>query len=122
MKYVRMYADSEGKSHVEDVDLELTLGDWSPPTPPVCLSPFTSATQFGFLGAPPGWVGGWHPVPRRQMCFFLVGEVELEVSDGEVRRFPAGSAVLAEDTVGQGHQTHIVGREDFVMAVVLVPG
>ena len=122
MQYVRMYTDSEGESHFEDVNLEFALGDYSPPTPPVFVSPFTPATQVGFLSAPAGWVGGWHPVPRRQMCFCLVGEMELEVSDGEVRRCPAGSVVLAEDTVGRGHQTRIVGSQDFVMAVALLPG
>jgi hypothetical protein len=93
MKYVCVYADASGESHFEDVPVDFVLGDYSPPTPPIHISPFTAATQFGFLGAPAGWVGGWHPVPRRQTCFCLIGEMELEVSEGEVRRFPAGSVV-----------------------------
>jgi hypothetical protein len=117
-----LYADSAGESHFEDATVEFTLGDYSPPTPPVWMSPFAPAGQYGFLSAPAGWVGEWHPVPRRQMCFCLVGEMELEVSDGEARRFPAGAVALVEDTVGRGHRTRIVGSEDFVMAVVLLPG
>jgi hypothetical protein len=121
MKYVRLYADSNGESHFEDVTVDLTLGDYSPPTPPISISPFVAATQVGFLSAPPGWIGEWHPVPRRHMFFYLIGEMEVEVSDGEVRRFRAGSVVLCEDTGGRGHTTRIVGSEDVITAAVHVP-
>jgi hypothetical protein len=33
----------------------------------------------------------------------LDGSVEYETSDGEVRRVPAGTFVLVEDTHGKGH-------------------
>jgi hypothetical protein len=33
----------------------------------------------------------------------LTGEVEFETSDGDIRRLPPGSVVLAEDTTGKGH-------------------
>jgi len=82
MKYVRMYADSNGESHFDDVAVDFALEDYSPPTPPVNVSPFVTATRFGYVGAPARLVGAWHPVPRRQMCFYLVGEMEIEVSDG----------------------------------------
>ena len=72
MKYVRMYADSNGESHFDDVAVDFALEDHSPPTPPVNVSPFVTATRFGYVGAPARWVGAWHPVPRRQMCFYLV--------------------------------------------------
>jgi hypothetical protein len=35
--------------------------------------------------------------------------VEVEASDGEVRRFGPGEAVLVEDTGGKGHITRNVG-------------
>jgi hypothetical protein len=37
------------------------------------------------------------------LVLWLTGEVEFETSDGNVRRLPAGSVVLAEDTTGKGH-------------------
>jgi hypothetical protein len=121
MKYVRLYADANGESHFEEVNVEFALGDYSPPTPSILISSFVAALQFGFLGAPPGWVGEWHPVPRRQMGFIVAGEMELEASDGEVRRLPIGSVALIEDTAGRGHVTRIVGTEDCTMAVVHLP-
>jgi len=37
---------------------------------------------------------GFHTPPGRLLAIWLDGEVEFETSDGEVRRLPAGKAVL----------------------------
>ena len=53
MKYVRMYTDSNGDSHFENVTVDLKLGDYSPPTPPVYISNFTvdhKCRSAGFAG------------------------------------------------------------------------
>lgn len=118
MKYTRVYADAEGESHLEDVAVEFKPTDFAPPAPTLNLSPFLPATRFGFLHASPGWAGDWHPAPKRQIIFYLVGEVEGEVSAGEVRRFGPGDVVLLEDTVGKGHRSHVVGNQEVIMAVV----
>ena len=39
----------------------------------------------------------------------LQGEVEIETSDGTVRRLGAGDILLAEDTTGKGHRSRSVG-------------
>jgi quercetin dioxygenase-like cupin family protein len=46
----------------------------------------------------------WHNPPQRLLVLWLSGEVEFETSDGHVRRLPAESVVLAEDTSGKGHR------------------
>jgi hypothetical protein len=33
------------------------------------------------------------------------GQIEIEVSDGEVRRFSGGDVLLVEDVDGRGHRT-----------------
>ena len=73
---------------------------------------FAPASAYGFLRAPPRWFGEWHPSPTRQFLFYLGGESQLEVSDGEVRHFRAGDILLVEDTVGVGHVSRVVGNED----------
>lgn len=118
MKYTRVYADADGESHFEDVELELTPTDFAPPAPPLNLSPLTPASRFGFVSASPGWYGDWHPTPCRQIFFYLSGETEGEVSDGEVRRFGPGSVTLLEDTTGKGHRSRVVGDADVLLAVV----
>ncbi len=121
MRYVRVYADEAGESHFEDVEVALTSVDYAPPAPPLHLSAPTPASGFVFLVAPPDWDGAWHPAPMRQMIIHLAGEVEAQVSDGEVRRFGPGSTTLVEDTVGKGHRSRAVGGADVLLAVVQLP-
>ena len=45
----------------------------------------------------------------------------MRVSDGEERRFGAGSVVLVEDTTGKGHVSRVVGSTDVVTAVIQLP-
>ena len=118
MKYTRYYADETGASRTEDINVELLPRDFAPPSPPLHLSPVVPATGFAFVRFPAGWVGGWHPTPRRQIFFFLAGELEGETSDGARRRYCPGSAVLLEDTTGTGHRARVVGDTDVLAAVV----
>ena len=109
VRYVRLYADAAGESHFEDVRTLLSQTDFAPPAPPVYLSAFASAQRWAFLRLPAEWASEWHPVPHRQVFFWLAGEIEATVSDGEVRRFPAGTVVLVEDTAGKGHCSRAIG-------------
>ena len=111
MNYTRIYADKDGESHMETVEVELHATNYAPPIPPLLLSSFARATQYGFLSAPPGYPGGWHPTPLRQLAIVGSGEWEIETSDGDIRRFGPGSCVLAEDRTGKGHDSRqVAGR------------
>ncbi len=121
MEYTRIHTDSEGNSHFEKIPVDFEMADFAPPAPPVGLSAFSPATQWAFFSLSPGWVGDWHPTPTRQIFFYLAGETEAEVSDGEVRRFKPGDALLVEDTTGKGHRSRVVGEEPLLLAVVQMP-
>ena len=121
VQYTRIYTDSEGETHFEDLEIELAEVDFAPPAPPVKLSAFTSATQWAFFAIPPGWNGDWHPTPRRQIFFYLVGQTEIEVTDGTIRRFGPGDAIIVEDTTGKGHRSRVIGEETALQAVVQMP-
>lgn len=121
MNYVRVYADQNGDSHFEDVEVAMSLTDFAPPDPPVEVSPLMPSTNVAFLSAPAGWYGPPHPAPRRQFVFVLTSELEGAVSDGEVRRFTPGSVILQEDTWGKGHSTRVVGNGSALAAVVQLP-
>jgi hypothetical protein len=43
------------------------------------------------------------------------------VTDGMVRRFPAGSVLVLEDTTGIGHSTRITSAEDCLVFAVALP-
>lgn len=121
LAYVKIYSDSSGESHFANEEVSFKLVDFSPPAPPLSVSDPWSADGVVILSTHPGWHGDWHPAPRRQLLFGLKGEIEVEVSDGEVRRFGAGSIVLLEDTFGKGHRTRFVSDErGFIVAVPLV--
>lgn len=118
MEYTRIYSDENGESHFEDIEVEFTVTDFAPPAPPLGLSSFSASKRFGYMTAPPGWYGDWHPAPAKQICIYISGFVEAQVSDGEVRTFGPGSVTLLEDTSGTGHRSRIVGEEDAILAVV----
>jgi uncharacterized cupin superfamily protein len=50
----------------------------------------------------------------------LEGEFEVSASDGETRRFGAGSVLLVEDTTGKGHMTRALGEADASTAVLQI--
>ncbi len=104
--YQRLYADEHGESHFEDVEIDLVSTEYAPPAPPLDLSSFTPASSE------------WHPSSARNIFFVLNGEWEVTASDGETRRFAAGSVLLAEDTSGKGHASRVLGDADSLAVMV----
>lgn len=118
MRYARIWTDADGASHFEDVDVEMTPGQYAPPAPPFDVSTPLAAERAMFCSIQPGWHGDWHPTPRRQFYLQLSGRLEVEVSDGEIRRLDPGHVVLTEDLDGAGHATRVVGDVPSVGAFV----
>jgi quercetin dioxygenase-like cupin family protein len=118
MMYTTLYLDKEGKSHFRNSEVGFASTSFAPPAPPVDLSDFMPVSQMVFFRIPVGWFGDWHPAPKRQFFCCLAGEVELTAGDGEKRRFRPGDVFLLEDTAGNGHTTRVIGKEDFVAAIV----
>ena len=119
MKYTRLYDDANGESHFEDVDVDFAPTDFAASAPPLDLSETVPAAQFAFMSTPAGWASDWHSSSARNMFFVLTGEWEVTASDGEARRFAAGSALLVEDTTGKGHSSRVIAES--VAAVVELP-
>jgi quercetin dioxygenase-like cupin family protein len=118
MKYTQLYIDDASNSHFKDVEVCFELTNFAPPAPPVGLSNYTAASQLVFFKIPFGWFGDWHPAPRRQFFCCLSGAAELTASDGEARIFRSGDVFLLEDVRGKGHTTRVLGKEDFVAAII----
>jgi len=105
MKYTRIYADAQGESHLQDVDQEMKPTDHAS-----TMSEMIAAKGVIFRESSSGeYFIDWHNAPRRQFVVNLSGEVEIETSDGNKRRFGAGSILLAEDITGKGHISRGVG-------------
>ena len=121
MKYIKIFTDEGGDTHFEDVEIDVKSVVAVPSTPPINLSTYFQASRYAFCIFPSGWCGDWHPAPQKQILFQLSGECEIQVSDGEVRRFNAGGVLLVEDTWGKGHLSRVLGSEDMVAVVVQLP-
>lgn len=95
MAIYRVFAGSDGESHIEPYDLG-TNGDMGefPNVGGLTIHQFSELRSMDF-----------HPLPERRLIIHLVGEVEIGVSDGGKQVFGPGDARLMEDTSGRGH-TH----------------
>ena len=116
-KIFRVYTGADGKSHIAEEPLALqpftdTEGAYGEGTP------VQHATGITFRLAPPDYVLNWHCAPRRQYTITLAGNAEIEVGDGTVVRIGPGDVLLAEDLIGQGHITRVVGTQPRFYAVV----
>ena len=117
----RIYADSQGDSHFDAVTVEQSLARTAPPAVPFYISEDRPASRYRFYSFEPGWIGDLHPAPTRQFLALMSGAVEMETTDGMVRRFGPGDLVLLEDTSGKGHLTRNIGDRYSTFLVVPVP-
>ncbi len=99
MKVVRIYSTPDGESHFEDLDVPLNQGRYGK------VSDLVPANGVVFRETPVGGALDFHNAPARQFVVTLWGLVEVEATDGSVRRFGAGDIMLADDTTGRGHIT-----------------
>ena len=114
MKFMRVYNDENGESHIDDVEIEMTE-----------QGPLSRASEMWaiegaiFREISPGGSTDWHPAPLRQLAINLSGEAEIEVTDGTKRRVGPGQIFLVEDTTGKGHKN--TWLDDEVHEFVFLP-
>ena len=116
--FTRLYSDSAGESHFDDVEVHFAATDYTAAAPPLNLSAITSAMHFRFMEAPAGWSSDWHTSSARTLFIVMSGEWEVTVSDGESRRFAIGSAILLEATSGIGHSSRITSVDGSLAAMI----
>jgi hypothetical protein len=106
MKITRVYADNQGDSHFEQIEIEVKhfgqIGHLSESFPAESIIFRENDSDYDY---------DWHPAPKKQYIILLDGEIELEVSDGEKRIFKGGDVLLVEDTSGKGHRTKSIDNK-----------
>jgi len=110
MRITRIYADGNGESHFEDIEMDMSASGATRSSPRVSAA--VAASHVVFAELPAHWLEDWHPAPRRQYWIGLRGTLEVTVSDGETRDFGPGSVALLEDVSGKGHATRAAGDGD----------
>jgi hypothetical protein len=121
-EYPRLLPTADGGSCFDELSIPFELKNFAPPAQPFSVSPLSEATQCGFLHLPVGWYGEMHRSPIRMWIFVLQGSMEFKASNGDARAIHPGSALLLEDTVGQGHVSRVMGATAVILAVVRLPG
>ena len=117
--YVRIWADENGDTHLEDVTLDRVVNPAEHGVAELWVSPASTVDRVQFLDVQAiDQIPAAHQAPRRQFVVFLDGWVRISTSDGDSRMLPAGSVVLAEDTHGKGHVTEL---EPGVRRVLQIP-
>ena len=96
----RVFSDSNGDSHFEDLTIPLHEGGSIG-----SLSEVLPASGIVFREVEPTYDYDFHTAPQKQYIILLDGEIEIETSLGDKRIFKAGDVLLMEDTTGKGHRT-----------------
>jgi len=118
VEVLRLYADDDGESRFDTVEIPMVLEDFAPPADPLYVSTPKTATRYVRIQLPVGWDGESHPSPRRQILFCLAGAMEVIASSGETRSVTVGDSWLMADTHGKGHITRVTSK-DPVEAVIV---
>ncbi|NQW22820.1 MAG: hypothetical protein HQ475_05175 [SAR202 cluster bacterium] len=109
-KFVHVYTGPDGNSVIDEKEMEM-----QPFTDLEGAHGLASATEqtggISFRQYEPGYFLDFHTAPRRQYSISLTGEVELGTPDGTLKRYGAGTVLLAEDLEGTGHSTRVVSSE-----------
>ena len=116
-EYFRVYADADGESHFEDVQLPMDVVDFAPPAAPLDMASLGAASSMAVISSDAAWQGSaFHPAPARQFMVILDGHGAITASDGERRSGGPGMRFLLEDTTGKGHSSEFF---DEVTALVI---
>jgi quercetin dioxygenase-like cupin family protein len=117
IRCVRLWAGKDGASHVEIGRLDLSSGRNAD-----LVSATMAAAQVTVEETEGGGALAWHTAPVRQLVVTLSGTLLFSTRDGEEFTLHPGDVLLAEDTVGTGHQWQLEGADPWRrMYVVLAP-
>lgn len=108
------HTDESGASHFGTTVIDLEASDFAPPAPPFAVSTPVAAERVIWFSVPVGWTGDWHPAPHDQLYIQSSGQLEVTVSDGEIRVLSAGNVLWTRDTFGIGHRSRVVGDQPAV--------
>jgi quercetin dioxygenase-like cupin family protein len=117
IRCVRLWTGQEGSSHVEIGRLELRSGRNDD-----LVSAAIAASHVTVEETAGGGTLAWHTAPVRQLVVTLAGTLVFSTRDGEQFTLHPGDVLLAEDTVGSGHQWRLEGSDPWRrMYIVLAP-
>jgi hypothetical protein len=112
----RIFAGTDGLTHVEDVSLQMGSVPGAPAS--VEESPAVMGAKSYVVRLAPGFTESWHNEEARRYVIPVSGSAEVEVSGGKKVSVEPGRIYLAEDLTGKGHMFRVTGHEDWVAMFV----
>jgi quercetin dioxygenase-like cupin family protein len=109
MKITRFHATEDGGSRFMDITIPIEHDRKDAEGNILKLSNGYVSPSVLFAELPDGMVQDWHNAPARQIVVVLSGELEVETTEGQTRRWRAGEVFLADDVTGKGHKTRTLG-------------
>ena len=94
MGIYRMYTGDDGKSIIEELQLDDPL-----------LETLKTCTGSSIQINEPTEFSEFHPAPRRRWMSMLSGQIDIQLADGTVHSFGPNDLRLWEDLTGKGHKT-----------------
>lgn len=103
VRCIRLFTGQDEASHAETgyLDLRSGLND-------DLVSATMSSTHVSIKETAAAGSLSWHTAPVRQLVITLSGTLEFSTRDGQKFMLGPGDVLLAEDTVGSGHQWRLV--------------
>jgi quercetin dioxygenase-like cupin family protein len=118
IRCVRLWTGDDEASHFAVGKLDITPGRNAD-----LVSASMPASHVTVEETAGGGTLAWHTAPVRQLVVTLCGNLVFTVRDGGEFTVAPGDVLLAEDTVGSGHQWRLEGDEPWRrMYVVLGDG
>ncbi|WP_420093196.1 hypothetical protein [Mycolicibacterium sphagni] len=100
---MRLFTGPDDQSHIEIGRLDLAPGRNDDLVSSAMSSSHVTAEETAT-----GGTLAWHTAPVRQLVVTLAGTLVFTTRNGEEFTLAPGDVLLAEDTVGSGHQWRLV--------------
>ncbi|WP_319434240.1 hypothetical protein [Mycobacterium sp. RTGN5] len=100
---MRLFTGTDQQSHIEIGRLDLVPGRNDD-----LVSAAMSSVHVTVEETATGGTLAWHTAPVRQLVVTLAGTLTFTTRDAEEFTLNPGDVLLAEDTVGSGHQWRLV--------------
>lgn len=118
MKVTTFVATEDGGSRFAEVDIPLDQVRDDGMGHRITHSTPWASPAAQFVQLPAGMDQDWHNAPARQIVVVLDGVLEVETTDGAVKRWKRGGILLPADVTGRGHRTRCI---DGPVCVLFVP-
>jgi hypothetical protein len=111
----RVTTGEDGKTRFSSMPLEFTLVEGVSPGG-VFQAAALGSSDAAVVQFDRDFTCEFHHTPSPTWMFFMTGQMEIEVSDGEKAVLSPGDLIRLEDSDGQGHRSRVLGEGPVLVA------